>query len=316
MRAGLTVGLHCSHEQHAPSELLRHAKHAAGRGFTAAMCSDHLHPWSERQGHSGFAWSWLGAALEATPLSFGVVCAPGQRYHPAVIAQAAATLAEMYPQRFWLAAGSGEALNEHITGDPWPARRVRNERLEESVRVMRALWAGDTVSLRGHTTTEDARLYSRPACPPPVLGAALSVETAQSVGRWADGLITVAGPRDAMRAVVDAFRSTAGDRKPMYLQVALSFAPTDREAAAIACEQWRHCGLDGDQLADLATPAAFDRACAAVTDAQVLSRIRASADIDRQVAWLDEDREMGFERAYLHNVAPRHVERLIDALGR
>jgi coenzyme F420-dependent glucose-6-phosphate dehydrogenase len=101
--APFTVGIHCSHEQHPPSDLLRYVRHAAERGFTAAMCSDHFHPWSERQGQSGFAWSWLGAALEATRMSLGIVCAPGQRYHPAIIAQATATLGEMYPDRFWLA---------------------------------------------------------------------------------------------------------------------------------------------------------------------------------------------------------------------
>jgi coenzyme F420-dependent glucose-6-phosphate dehydrogenase len=127
--AKTTFGFHCSHEQHAPSALLRHARLAATAGFGAAMCSDHFHPWSERQGQSGFAWSWLGAALASTPLSFGTVCAPGQRYHPAVVAQAAATLAEMFPRRFWLAVGSGEALNESITGEPYPPKPQRNERL-------------------------------------------------------------------------------------------------------------------------------------------------------------------------------------------
>src|SRR4051812_39255083 len=116
MRPDLVIGWHCSHEQHPPSALLAHIRLAADAGFAAAMCSDHFHPWSERQGHSGFAWSWLGAALAHTALSFGTVCAPGQRYHPAVIAQAAATLAEMFPQRVWLAIGSGEALNEAVTG--------------------------------------------------------------------------------------------------------------------------------------------------------------------------------------------------------
>src|SRR3954452_22971279 len=115
-----TLGFHCSHEQLPPSQLLRNLKRAADAGFTAAMCSDHFKPWSLRQGHSGFAWSWLGSALESTAMSLGTVCAPGQRYHPAVIAQAAATLGEMYPHRFWLAIGSGEALNESITGTGWP----------------------------------------------------------------------------------------------------------------------------------------------------------------------------------------------------
>jgi len=108
-------GFHASHEQVHPSELLAAVQRAEEAGFDAAMSSDHFSPWSERQGQSGFAWSWLGAALQASGLPFGVVTAPGQRYHPAVIAQAIATLGSMYPGRFWAALGTGEASNEHIT---------------------------------------------------------------------------------------------------------------------------------------------------------------------------------------------------------
>src|SRR5690606_23568761 len=119
-------------------------------GFSGAMCSDHLMPWSASQGHSGFAWSWLGAALQTTNFSFGVVNAPGYRYHPVIIAQAAATLAEMFPGRFWMAVGSGEALNEHITGEAWPPKPERNDRLRECADMMRALWRGDMITHRGN----------------------------------------------------------------------------------------------------------------------------------------------------------------------
>ena len=134
-----TIGYHCSHEQHAPSALLRYVTAAERAGFQAAMCSDHFAPWGMQQGQSGFAWSWLGAALQATGLSFGTVNAPGQRYHPAIVAQAAATLTEMYPDRFWLAVGSGELLNENITGERWPEKAERNERLQECVAIIRRL---------------------------------------------------------------------------------------------------------------------------------------------------------------------------------
>ena len=311
----IALGFHCSHEQHSPAALLAHAKLAAEAGFTAAMCSDHFHPWSERQGHSGFAWSWLGAALEGTPLSFGTVCAPGQRYHPAVIAQAAATLAEMYPGRFWLAVGSGEALNEAITGDPWPSKAERNSRLEECAAVMRALWAGETVSHLGRVRVAEARVYSRPARPPLLVGAALSPETAGWLGGWADGMITVAGPRQRRRDIVDAFREQGGAGKPIFLQVALSFAPSDREAEAAACDQWRQCALPSHELADLPTAEAFDRRGADVSPMEVLSRVRASSDIERHLAWLQEDAAFGFERIYLHNVARLHQERFIEACG-
>jgi probable non-F420 flavinoid oxidoreductase len=309
------IGFHCSHEQHAPSALLRHAKRAAAAGFTAAMCSDHFHPWSERQGHSGFTWSWLGAALEGTPLSFGTVCAPGQRYHPAVIAQAAATLAEMYGDRMWLALGSGEALNEAITGQPWPPKPERQARLEECAEVMRALWAGETVSMRMHTTTAGARLYSRPARPPLLVGAALTPETARWVGSWADALITVSAAAGKLRAIVDAFRSDGGEGKPMFLQVPLAFAATDAEAERAAYDEWPQAALRPEQLSDLTSPAEFDRATARCRPEDVLARVRASADIERHIAWLQDDAALGFERLYLHNVAREHQERFIDACG-
>ena len=161
-RPDLVLGYHASHEQLPPSELLACVVAAEAAGFQAAMCSDHFAPWSSRQGHSGFAWSWLGAALQATGLGFGVVNAPGQRYHPAIVAQAAATLSEMFPGRFWLALGSGEASNEHITGDRWPAKAERRARLGEAVAVIRALLAGETVSHDGLVRVDQARLWTLP----------------------------------------------------------------------------------------------------------------------------------------------------------
>src|SRR4051794_18680627 len=197
-----TIGFHASHELYPPSELLRSVRQAERAGFPAAMCSDHFHPWTERQGESGFAWSWLGAALQATRLPFGAVCAPGQRYHPAIIAQATATLAEMFPGRFWVALGTGQNLNEHITGDPWPPKSERQARLKEAVAVIRALWAGETVNQKTPWfCVQDARLYTRPATPPRIYGAAITEDTARWAGGWADGLITVGKEADDLRKV-------------------------------------------------------------------------------------------------------------------
>jgi coenzyme F420-dependent glucose-6-phosphate dehydrogenase len=275
------------------------------------MCSDHFAPWSLRQGHSGYTWSWLGAALQATPMSFGTVCAPGQRYHPAIVAQAAATLSEMFADRFWLALGSGEALNEAMTGERWPPKEQRNARLQQSAEVMRALWAGETVSARGHVVTEQARLYVQPLRPPLLVGAAISPETARWVGEWADALITVAGARDSMRQVADAFRETGGD-KPMFLQVPVSFAPTEDEAVSAALDQWRQGVVGPEKLADLTSPIEFDRESAHATPADIRDQVRISADIERHVAWLHEDAALGYQRVYLHNVARQHQERFID----
>lgn len=197
------IGFHGAHEQIAPSQLLRDVRHAEEAGFGAAMCSDHLAPWSSRQGESGNTWAWLGAALQATSLRFGTVTAPGQRYHPAVHAQAIATLGELFPGRFWAALGSGENLNEHVTGDRWPPRPERVARVLECADVMRRLLAGEEVTHYGLITVDEAKVWSRPVTPPPLYAAAVSAESAATAATWADGLITVVQPRDVLREVLD-----------------------------------------------------------------------------------------------------------------
>src|SRR5688500_3561392 len=228
------IGFHASHEQIPPRQLLTDVQHAEQAGFAAAMCSDHFAPWSARQGQSGFAWSWLGAALATTKLPFGMVNAPGQRYHPAIIAQAISTLAGMFPGRFWAALGSGEAANEHITGDVWPPKEQRVARLLECVDVIRRLLAGEEVTHDGLVTVDRARVWSRPATPPPLVAAAVSPESAAVAATWADALVTVAQPLDDLRRVLEAW----GGRGPAYLQVHLSWADTHDEALAIAKDQW------------------------------------------------------------------------------
>ncbi|MDQ2642343.1 MAG: TIGR03885 family FMN-dependent LLM class oxidoreductase [Myxococcota bacterium] len=309
-----TIGYHCSHEQHAPSALLRYVVAAERAGFGAAMCSDHFAPWSEHQGHSGFAWSWLGAALHATGLDFGTVTAPGQRYHPAILAQAAATLAEMYPERLWVALGTGEALNEHITGERWPAKPQRRQRLRECVDVMRALFAGETVTHEGLVKVHEARLYTRPQRPPLLFGAAISADTAEWVGSWADGLITVARPEAELRKVVERFRAGGGSGKPMYLQACVSFAPSEAEAEKAALDGWRTLAVGSDFKADVTLPQFFDVAARSIRVEDVRAIVRISADPARHAAWLERDRALGFERIYVHHVGADQ-ERLIQAFS-
>ena len=307
-------GFHASHEQHAPDRLLLHVRAAEAAGFAGAMCSDHFHPWIAEEGQSGFAWSWLGAALQATSLSFGTVNAPGWRYHPAIIAQAAATLALMYPGRFWLAIGSGEALNEAITGLPWPPKPERTARLAECAEVMRRLWRGETVTHRGRIVVEEAKLYSRPKVAPLLLAAALSPETAAAVAPWADGLATV-GDIESVRKVVGAFRSNGGDGKPVFLQHVLSWAPTENAALAQAHEQWRQSALGGKLLAELRTPAQFAEAAAGVTPEDVAAHVHVSADLARHAAWLEEYAQLDVQAVYLMN-AGKNQEEFIDAFGK
>lgn len=227
------LGYHVSHEQFAPSAALEYAELADEVGFEHALASDHFHPWSERQGESGLVWSWLGSALEATDLTFGTVNAPGYRYHPAIIAQGAATLREMYPERFWLAVGSGQLLNEGITGTDWPVKRERNARLEECADVMGRLWDGEEVTHHGRIDVEQAQLYSRPDTAPPLIGAALSEETAAWLAEWADGMITIATPdHEADAARVEAFRENAPE-KPVFLKAQHAYADSDEAALEV-----------------------------------------------------------------------------------
>jgi probable non-F420 flavinoid oxidoreductase len=309
-----SIGFHASHEQVAPNELLTAACEAEAAGFKHAMCSDHFSPWSERQGESGFAWSWLGAALQATGLPFGVVSAPGQRYHPAVIAQAAATLAELFPGRFWMALGTGEFSNEHITGAVWPNKADRNARLSECVAVIRALLAGEVVDHDGLIRVDRARLWTLPDSPPLLFGAAVSAETAAWVGGWADGLITVAQPHDVLRRVLTAFREGGGADKPAALQVHLSWASDEREALRIAHEQWR-TNVFGPPLSwDLATVEQFDEAASHVRPEDMRTAVLISADLGRHAAWLQELADLGFETIYLHHVG-REQRGFIEAFG-
>lgn len=308
------VGWHASHEQIPPSELLRAAVRAEEVGFDAAMSSDHFSPWSERQGESGFAWSWLGAAMATTSLPFGVVNAPGQRYHPAIVAQAIATLGEMFPDRFWVALGTGEASNEHITGGGWPSKRARNQRLAECVEVIRALLAGDEVTHHGSVVVDRARLWTLPDTPPRLIGAAVSAETASTVGGWADGLITVNQDRRALRAVIEAFREGGGDGKPAYLQVHVSWAPSMDEAVTIAHDQWRSNVFAPPVCWDLELPAHFDEASRHVRPDDVRGSVLVSDDPAWHRDRLAELVDVGFDGVWIHHVG-QEQDRFLDTFG-
>lgn len=295
-------GFHASHEQIAPSQLLADVQQAERAGFDAAMCSDHFAPWSTRQGESGFSWAWLGAALATTELTFGTVTAPGQRYHPAIVAQSAATLAEMFPGRFWVALGTGQNMNEHITGEKWPTKDQRQARLEECVEVIRRLHTGDEVTYRGaHVTTERARIYSMPDEPPALIGPALSAATAERAAGWADGLITINADPDLMRDIVQTYRG-AGGTGPVALQIHLALAPTEQEAWAIAREQWRSNTLPPPVSVDTPTPEEFDLITRFVPDEEIGAAAVVTSSVSDLVERIRQFEELGFDEVYLHHV--------------
>lgn len=307
------IGFHASHEQISPRQLLADVQHAERAGFDMAMCSDHFSPWSTRQGHSGYTWAWLGAALATTGLELGCVSAPGQRYHPAVHAQRIATLGQMFPGRFWVALGSGEASNEHITGDGWPRKEVRTQRLEECVEVIRAMLAGDEVSHDGLVSVDRARLWDLPDPVPLLVAPAVSVDSAARVAAWADGLVTVNQPLDVLRDVLAAYRD-AGGRGRTALQVHLSWAADEEEALGIAHEQWAG-NVFGPPLSwDLETAEAFDVLWQQVEPETVRRAVRVSADLGQHREWLAEYAELGFDDLYLHHVGQEQGG-FIDTFG-
>ena len=308
-------GYHASHEQHPPSVLLEYVRLAEDAGFDGVLGADHFHPWLDENGHSGAVWSWLGAAMQATWGPYITVNAPGDRYHPAVVAQSAATLAEMFPGRFRLAIGTGEALNEHITGNPWPSKPERQRRLLECAQVMRALWRGETVTHRGMVTVVEARLYSLPDAPPPLFGAAVSERTAEWVGGWADGLITTGRPREEMAKMIAAFHRGGGEGKPVHVQHVLSWAPREADARRIAHEQWRFAAIgEPDKLWDLRTPPDFAAAARGLTPHDVAEKVPVSADPGVHAELLRGYAELGVEQVYCFNVGPKQRE-FIERFG-
>ncbi|MFI5839133.1 TIGR03885 family FMN-dependent LLM class oxidoreductase [Catenuloplanes sp. NPDC051500] len=306
-------GIHNSHEQIGPAALLDAVTRAESAGFAAAMSSDHFSPWSARQGESAFAWSWLGAAMQATSLPFGIVNAPGQRYHPAIIAQAIGTLGAMFPGRFWAALGTGEASNEHITGGGWPRKEIRTARLRECVDVIRALLAGEEVSHDGLVTVDRARLWTRPEITPKLVGAAVSVETARWCAEWADGLITVNAPHEHLRRMIDAYRE-AGGKGALHLQVHLSWDPSEEKAEAIALDQWRSNVFAPPVCWDLDSAEAFDVVSEQVGIDQVRGSVNISSDLGEHRDLLRGYADLGFDEIYLHHVG-QDLGGFIDTFG-
>lgn len=308
------IGYHASHEQFAPSELIQLVIAAERAGFDCAHSSDHFHPWNFSQGQSGHAWTWLGAAMQATAMPFSIVSAPGYRYHPAVLAQAIATAAEMAPDRLCVALGSGEALNEGITGEAWPEKPERNARLKECAEVIRSLLEGETVTHRGRVTVVEAKLYSRPAKKVPLFAAAVTPQTAAEVASWADGLLTIGGALDDVRRTVEAFRNNGGQDKPIHIQHAFSWATTRAEAEQQALDQWFTGAVSGDAAWQLRTPKQLEGLRSTIGVETLEKSLMISADLEHHGARIEELLTLNLDIVYLHCVS-RNQRQFIDTFG-
>jgi coenzyme F420-dependent glucose-6-phosphate dehydrogenase len=304
------IGYACMLEQFHPTDLLGWVEQAEAAGFSAGFqVSEHFHPWTPQQGHAAFAWSFMGALGQRTSLPFGTaVTCPGFRYHPAVIAHAAATLGAMYPGRFWLGLGAGEALNEHVIGGEWPEVGIRSAMMFESIEVITKLFSGNVVKHDGeYFTLESARLYTRPEQPVPIYVATAGPVNAKRTGRFADGIITVGAADEKIRNLWDRFAEGARDagKDPdamrTQLQVHISWAPTQAEAEENAVREWPNGGMPFPKQ-DIRNPEDFENMAKLVRIEHFANRMLISADLDEFVDGMQNYVDFGFDEIYLHNV--------------
>jgi coenzyme F420-dependent glucose-6-phosphate dehydrogenase len=298
----MELGYFLSSEEHAPGDMVRTAKAAEDAGFAFAMISDHYHPWLDDQGQSPFVWAVIGGIATATDrleLATAVTC-PTIRIHPAIIAQAAATAGAMMPGRFSLGVGTGENLNEHILGDPWPAADVRLEMLEEAVEVIRSLWEGGYTSHRGiHYVVENARLYTLPERLPPILVAAAGPQAARLAASIGDGFIGVSPDPKG----VQTFRDSGG-HGPRYGKLTVCWAEDEAEAVRTAHRTWRSSGIPGQASQELPLPMHFEQVSELVTEDMTREATICGPDPDRHLDGIRRFLEAGYDHVAVHQVGP------------
>jgi coenzyme F420-dependent glucose-6-phosphate dehydrogenase len=299
----VALGYTLSSEEHGPNELVRNARAAEDAGFEFATISDHFHPWNDAQGQSPFVWSVIGGVAQATErirLGTGVTC-PTMRIHPAIVAQAAATSQVMMEGRFFLGLGTGEELNEHVTGARWPGPEARLEMLEEAIDVLRLLWQGGYQSHQGrHYVVEQARIFTLHDEPPPIAVAASQPLAAQLAGRLGDALISVA-PDDEL---VAEFEQAGGDGKPRYGQLHICYAEDERRARKTAHELWPNAAMGGALGQELATTSHYEAVAELVREEDVAASVVCGPDPDAHLEKIREYEQAGFTHVFVHQIGP------------
>lgn len=273
---------------------------AEDRGFDFVSISDHYHPWISAQGHSPFVWSVLGgigAATETIEVGVGVSC-PILRIHPAILAQAVATTGLLLDERLIWGVGTGENLNEHVLGDPWPAYEVRAAMLEESVALIRRLWSEESVTHRGdHFTVEDARILDRPDKPVPIVISAFGDKSAELAARIGDGLWLSSLNAETIRAF-----EQAGGSGPVFSQLTLCWGRDRDEAIALAHRQWPNTGLPGQLNQELRTMLDFEQAVELVTPELISKEVPCGPDPEPVIEKVLEARDAGVDHLYFHQI--------------
>ena len=319
--ASLTVGYAAMLEQFHPTEAVELSAHAESKGFSGVMAADHFQPWVPQQGQSAFVWNVLTAIGERTTGDMGPgVTAPTFRWHPAMVAQASATLAAMYPGRHWLGLGSGEALNEHITGQYWPEAPERITRMFEAIDIIKKLFTGKDVKHSGQFyKLESTRLWTMPETPPEILVATAGPVTAKRAGRTVDGLITVGAPLEKISGLFAKFDEGAREAgkdpstMPKVLQLHLSWAGTEEEALTNAMVEWPNGGMKFPK-GDIRSPFELEQMAKLVRPEDFEGRMVISSDPDEHRAYIQRFVDLGFDRIYLHNVG-RNQREWIDVFS-
>ena len=284
-------------EEHAPKALIANAVRAEAAGFDFVSISDHFHPWLQSQGHAPFAWSVLGAIAHATSkigIATGLTC-PIIRYHPVIMAQAAATLQVMSDGRFVFAVGAGERLNEHVGGARWPSIPERHAMLDEAIQIFRLLWAGGYHSWRGeHFVVDHAQLFDLPDAPPPiVVGVSGPASVALAVER-ADGIMTT----EPTAELVDGFRKGKAGGS-CYAEAVLAYAPSEREGLEIAHRQFRFAGLGWGVNSELPTVEGFEAASKFMTPDDMADLVAAGPDVEAHLAMIGKYADAGYDHVVL-----------------
>ncbi|HMO58562.1 MAG TPA: TIGR03557 family F420-dependent LLM class oxidoreductase [Roseiflexaceae bacterium] len=319
----VTIGYAAALEQFDPSELLDYSILAEQHGFGGVMAADHFQPWVPQQGHSAFVWSWmaaLGARTERMTFGPGVTC-PSFRYHPAIVAQAAATQAAMTPGRFWLGLGSGEALNEHVFGGYWPEPHIRLQMMQEAIGIIKKLFSGKVARHDDgkYFKMERVKLWTLPERPVPILVATAGPITAEWTGQQCDGIITPGAGLDKLRMLLGKFAD--GARKagkdpatmPKMLQLHMSWAETAEEALHNALTEWPNGGMPFPKQ-DIRSPEDFAEIAKLVRPENYKNRMLISADLEEHRRYIQQFIDLGFDEIHVHNVG-RNQEQFIRVFG-
>lgn len=296
------IGYALSSEEHRPNDLVDMAVQAEELGFSFIGISDHFHPWMDSQGQSPFVWSTLGGIATrtsriqvltgVTPLSL--------HYHPTILAQAVATIADMMPGRFNFGIGTGEALNEHITGEVWPPVSIRQEMMLESLEIIRELWQGNYTTVDGmYYTVHNAKLYTLPEQLPPVIVSATGPESAKIAAETGDALITTS----ANAEVVKAFQESGGEGKPIYGQMTVCYGEDEEQAKQTALDIWGYTVLGGQASQELPLPKHYQEAIASFATPDLVAKsVVCGPDAAKYHEKMQAYIDAGFTHVYIHQV--------------